>query len=69
MDETGGEYRCVRYEIRNMVESKNLKTRDHMVDLRVDWKIILKYISKKHRLTTWDIGSNFLCVIGVAALY
>jgi len=52
MDETGGEYRCVRYEIRNMVESKNLKTRDHMVDLRVDWKIILKYISKKHRLTT-----------------
>ena len=69
MDETGGAYRRVRYEIRIMVESENLKTRDHVVDLRVDRKIILKYIFEKYRLTTWNIGSHFLRVICIAALY
>ena len=69
MDENGGEYRCVRYEILVMVESENLKTRDHVVDLRVDGKIILKYIFEKYRLTTWNIGSHFLRVSVIAALY
>jgi len=69
MDEAGGEYRCVRYDIRIMVESKNLKTREHVVDLRVYWKTVLKHISKKYRLTTWNIGSHFLRVSGIAALY
>jgi hypothetical protein len=59
----------VRYEIRIVVESENMKTREHVVDLRVDGQIILKCIFEKYRLTTWSIGSHFIRVSGIAALY
>jgi hypothetical protein len=37
---------------------ENIKGRDHLGDIGVDWKIILKWILKKQRLRMW---TRILC--------